>query len=297
MPAKRKALGRGLDALLPSVAPAPAAPAAKVVAEIEIDSIVPNPYQPRVSIEDASLGELVESIRSQGVIQPILVRRIDHKFQIVAGERRWRAAKLAEMGQIPAIVVEPTEQEMLGWALLENVQREDLNALEEARAYQTLVQEFGLSQEEIAHRVGKKRSSVANSLRLLKLPPEIQRDIAEGALTAGHGRAVLSVADSTKQRLLRELILKRNLSVRQAELLANRLSKAKAAGGRRKTEADPQLQSLAERLTERLGTKVAIRARGKKRGRIEIHYYGLDDLDRILEQLLGAGSSGASSGM
>jgi len=292
MHAKRRALGRGLDALLPTAEQAPVTFAGgKTVTEVDVSSIFPNPYQPRTDFSDESLAELVESIRSQGVIQPILVRRVERKFQIVAGERRWRAAKTAEKSHIPAIIVEPTEQEMLEWALLENVQREDLNAIEEAHAYQTLLQEFGLSQEEVAYRVGKKRSSIANSLRLLKLAPEIQREIAEGKLTAGHGRALLAVTDGAQQARLHEMILKRYLSVRQAELLASKLSKARPSVAGRRTRGGPELVSLAECLAERLGTKVAVKAMGKTRGRIEIYYHSLEDMDRILDQLGVSGTS------
>jgi len=292
MHVKRKALGRGLDALLPAAGQEPAVSTeGKTVAEIEISSIVPNPYQPRATLTDDSLSELVESIRSQGVIQPILVRRVDRKFQIIAGERRWRAASLAEKTHIPAIIVEPTEQKMLEWALLENVQRENLNAIEEAHAYQTLLQEFGLSQEEVARRVGKKRSSIANSLRLLRLPTEIQREIAEGKLTAGHGRAILSVADPAHQIRLHDLILKRSLSVRQAEVLANRLNRIRPSAVGRKARTRPELVSLAEQLAERFGAKVAVKATGKTRGRIEIYYHSLEDLDRVLEQLGVTGTS------
>jgi len=295
MPVKRKALGRGLDALLPT-APEPVATEARAVADIDVNSIVPNPYQPRAAISDETLGDLVESIRVQGIIQPILVRRVDRRFQIVAGERRWRAARLAGKTAVPAIVVEKSESEMLEWALLENVQREDLNAIEEARAYQTLLQEFGLSQEEVASRVGKKRSSVANTLRLLKLSAEVQRQIAEGTLTAGHGRALLAVGDPDLQGRLLKTILKRNLSVRQAEGLANRLNKHAGATARKKSGDSPQLVNLGEQLAERFGTKAIVRALGKAKGRIELYYHNLDDLDRILESLMeGSGPMGSAS--
>jgi ParB family chromosome partitioning protein len=295
MPVKRKALGRGLDALLPTTKQEPVVSAeGKAVADIDINSIVPNPYQPRATFNEDALSDLVDSIRTQGVIQPILVRRVDRKFQIVTGERRWRAAKIAEKSHIPAIVMEPTEQEMLEWALLENIQREDLNAIEEARAYQTLLQEFGLSQEEVAVRVGKKRSSIANSLRLLKLSPSIQGEIAKGTLTAGHGRAILAVADPAQQAKLHEAILKRNLSVRQAENLANRMNERRATGAT-KREPQPELVNLAQRLAERFGAKAAIKPTGKVRGRIEIYYHNLDDLDRILEQLAITGTSQSMS--
>ncbi len=288
MHVKRKALGRGLDALLPTAEPIPvpeAIPDVKAVAEIDVNLIVPNPYQPRTTVSDAALDELAESIRAQGVIQPILVRRVDRKYQLVAGERRWRAAIKAEKTHIPAIIVEPTEREMLEWALLENVQREDLNAIEEARAYQTLIDEFGLSQEELAARVGKKRSSVANALRLLKLPPNVQQDIMGGTLTAGHGRALLAVEDPHKQAHLHQQILARKLSVRQAEQLATRLGKTKAVKTRKKIEDDPQLASLIEQLSERVGAKVCVKSKGKTQGRVEIYYSSPEDLDRILSLL------------
>lgn len=287
MPAKRKALGRGLDALLPTAKPEPPpTDGARSVVEVEIGEIVPNPYQPREVIQDEALEELSESIRSQGVIQPILVRKIDRRYQLVAGERRWRATRLAGMTHIPAIVVEPTEQEMLEWALLENIQREDLNAIEEARAYQTLMKESGLSQEEAAARVGKRRSSVANSLRLLKLPENVQHDIIDGILTAGHGRAILAVTDTQKQRQLRTAIIERNLSVRQAEVLAGKLNNEKTDGKRKAAAPDPQLTELGNRLAERLGAKVTVKSISKTRGKVEIYYSNLDDLDRILAGIL-----------
>ncbi|MCX8038243.1 MAG: ParB/RepB/Spo0J family partition protein [Candidatus Sumerlaeia bacterium] len=288
MHVKRKALGRGLDALLPTAEPIPVPEAiadVKAVADIDVNLIVPNPYQPRAAISDAALDELAESIRAQGVIQPILVRRVDRKFQLVAGERRWRAAIKAEKTHIPAIIVEPTEQEMLEWALLENVQREDLNAIEEARAYQTLIDEFGLSQEELAVRVGKKRSSVANALRLLKLPPHIQQDIASGTLTAGHGRALLAAEDERQQAHLYQQIMAKNLSVRQAERLATRISRSKPGKAAKKVENDPQLAALIEQLSERVGAKVCVKSKGKTQGRVEIYYSSIDDLDRILSLL------------
>jgi ParB family chromosome partitioning protein len=291
MLAKRKALGRGLDALLPVAESERAVPVeGKTVTDIDISSIVPNPYQPRTTFNEETLADLVDSIRTQGVIQPILVRRVDRKYQIVTGERRWRAAKMAEKSQIPAIVMQPTEQEMLEWALLENIQREDLNAIEEARAYQTLLQEFGLSQEEVAHRVGKKRSSIANSLRLLKLSAEIQRQIADGTITAGHGRAILTVADPAQQSQLHHTILKRSLSVRQAEVMANRLNKRRPAGSKKKGP-EPQLADLSQRLAERFGAKATVKPMGRTRGRIEIYYHSLDDLDRILGILAITGTS------
>lgn len=292
MPAKRKALGRGLDALLPTAEPPPARQEGRTVAELDIDLIVPNPYQPRVAIDDAGLSELVESIRTQGVIQPVLVRRVDRKYQLVAGERRWRATKLADRKTVPAIVVEPSESEMLEWALLENIQREDLNAIEEARAYQTLLQQFGLSQEELAARVGKRRSSVANSLRLLKLPDDLQDDIIAGVLTAGHGRALLAVTDPRKRHQLRKAVVERNLSVRQAETLATRLNKVSHPPSRKKSETGAHLTDLAERLAESLGTKVAVKPTGQRRGRIEIYYPDLDSLDRLTERLLGNQKAG-----
>jgi ParB family chromosome partitioning protein len=254
---------------------------------IDIDAIIPNPYQPRQAMDDEALRELSESIRVQGVIQPILLRRIDTRFQLVAGERRWRASKLAGLTTIPAMVVDLTEPEMLEWALVENLQREDLNAIEEARAYQTLIQEFGLSHEEIAQRVGKQRSSVANALRLLRLSEAIQKQIAEGVLTAGHGRALLAVANPARQKQLHERILERGLSVREAEQLAIRWGR-EPKSVRPEPAADPQLAALADRLSERLGAKTQVRTLGKSKGRLEIYYYNLDDLDRIIEAIMGS---------
>jgi ParB family chromosome partitioning protein len=277
---RSKALGRGLDALIPPEQEG-------TLFLCPIDSIVPHPSQPRQHFDEAKLGELVQTIKEKGVLTPVIVRSYGSTYQLVSGERRWRAAKLAGLKEIPAILREVSDREALELSLIENIQREDLTPLEEARAYQALMSLYGVTQEELARRLGKDRSTIANSLRLLKLPPEAQSALERGEITAGHARCILSVAPELQPKLLKWIITK-GLSVRAAEEAARKLSASPLARSKKKAELPPDLAWIRDRLRSSLSTKVEIR-HGKRKGAIVIEYYGLRDLERILK-LLGTSS-------
>jgi ParB family chromosome partitioning protein len=277
-------LGRGLGALLPS---SPSLPAADTeipkTQELPIDSIVPNPRQPRKAFNNNSLHDLSQSMKRSGVLQPVVVRRQGQQFQIVVGERRWRAAKMAGMSHIPALVREATDAELLELALVENLLREDLNPMEEAEAYQRLLIEFAWTQEDLGQRVGKDRSSVANHLRLLKLPELIQADLRAGRLTMGHARALLSLASPADQLKLREQILAHSWSVRTTEEGVQRKQRqAPRRTGRRSAE----LAALEDSLREALATRVRL-VGTERAGRIEIAYTSVEDLERLIELIGG----------
>jgi ParB family chromosome partitioning protein len=276
---KRKSLGRGLSALIPE--------GTILVDErgfffCPIDSISPNPYQPRQDFSDAELTELANSIKEKGVIQPILVSRTKDGFQLIAGERRWRAAQKAGLDTIPAWVRDASPSEALELALVENLQRKDLNSIEEASAYQELMQRFDLTQEALSAKIGKDRSTIANLLRLLRLPQTFQQDLIQNRLTTGHARVIVSIESPSVQRTLRDLIIKKALSVRQTESLAKKLQTQPKS---QRIEADHYLNSLAKDLQRSLGTKVTITKQGKK-GRIIIEYYSDGELDRLIDRLL-----------
>ncbi len=284
----RKALGRGLEALIPS-SPSPAAPVVESPTAsgdgnhlVPVDRIRPNPYQPRTQFHPESLTDLAQSIRENGLIQPLVVRQIDGgHYELIAGERRFLASKEAGLTEVPVFVRRATRKEMLEVALVENLQREDLNPLEEAEAYQRLATEFGMTQEDIATRVGKSRSAVTNALRLLGLEEPLKELVSRGTLSAGHGRALLSVSDlATRRRLAREIVEK-NLSVRQAELRAQG-ERPKGTRPVARKRSHPALEAWEERLRHRFGTQVRI-VGGVARGRVEIHYFSEEDLERILE--------------
>lgn len=276
-------LGRGLGALLSS-SPSPAAETTlSNVQELPIDSIVPNPLQPRKAFDNNSLQDLSQSLKRSGVLQPVVVRRHGQQFQIVVGERRWRAAKMAGLTYIPAVVREVTDAETLELALVENLLREDLNPMEEAEAYQRLLTEFAWTQEELGQRVGKDRSSVANCLRLLKLPELIQADLRAGRLTMGHARALLSLASPAEQLKLREEILAHSWSVRATEEGVQRKQRqAPRRAGRRPAE----LAALEDSLREALATRVRL-VGTERAGRIEIAYTSAEDLERLTELITG----------
>lgn len=279
MAEKRPALGRGLSALIPD---APLA-AREGPIEIDLDLLVPNPKQPRADIDEARLAALAQSIRTHGVLQPIVARKKNGAYEIVAGERRWRAAQRAGLLRIPVLVRDVPDAKLLEIALVENLQREDLNPIEEAAAYRRLMEEHGLTQEEIAAIVGKDRSSVANLLRLLKLPPEVQAEVAAGGLTMGHARALAGLADEATQRQVARDVLARKLSVRETELLIQKL----AAPRRRAAPpaGDVHTRAAEERLRLALGTRVRIIRRGQG-GRIEITFTSEVELQRIYDHLL-----------
>lgn len=295
---QRKALGRGLSALLPA---RPATSTAVAVAtaplvestpnQLPIDSIQANPLQPRTVFEPAKLEELAASIRVHGVIQPIIVRKMGDGFQIVAGERRWRASKLAGLAEVPVVVQDVADPQMLELALIENIQREDLNPVETAQAYDRLARELGLSQEEIGRRTGKDRTSIANTIRLLKLPREVQLLLAEHRLSMGHARAILGLPDADQQILLAEKAAAQGLSVRQVETLVQEMTSGRPKHGgspsRKESNQDPNVRAAAEELERLLGTRVRIVELSEQRGRIEIEYYSQAELERIYDQLSG----------
>ncbi len=281
---KRPALGKGLSALIPD---APAVRTSPV--EVDIDRLAPNAFQPRLHVDDTHLDDLARSIKSNGVIQPIVVRQVGDRFHIIAGERRWRAAQRAGLLRVPVVVreVQPgQEQSLLEMALIENIQREDLNPIEEALAYRRLTDEFHLKQEQIADAVGKDRASVANFLRLLKLPDEVRAEVASGALSMGHARALLGLPGEDDQRRTARDVIARNLSVRETESLVKKI----ADGGVARAEAAPpkpvdvHTRAAEERLRLALGTRVRIVRHGT-RGRIEIDFVSEEELMRIFDQL------------
>lgn len=276
----RKVLGRGLDALIPQ---APADSKEKVQS-LKVEQIQTSRFQPRLKFSQAKIEELANSIRGQGVIQPVLVRAVDvDRYELIAGERRLRAVKHLGIAEIPAIVRRVADADVLEMSIIENIQREELNPLEEAKAYRRLAQEFGHSQDHIAGRVGKDKTSVSNLLRLLNLPEFIQDFLSENLISFGHAKALLSLHDEKRQGQLCQKIVKNGLSVRQAEQLAGGGHRVKSKASYRKDQ-DNELRAMEEKLQHALGTKVRIH-HGKKRGRVEIEYYSLDDLDRVLRIL------------
>jgi len=278
----RKALGRGLNALLRTVETATSG-----LEEVAVDQIDPNPFQPRRAFPTEKLKELADSIRASGVVQPVLLRRAGERYQLIAGERRWRAARQAGLAVIPALLREIGDRDALELALTENLLREDLNPLEAAQGYATLQQKHGLSHEEIAERLGLDRSTVTNTLRLLRLPPEVQRMITEGTISAGHARALLGLESATAQLRLAQLIVKQGLSVRQAEnlvaLRGSKPPKKKETGEAPKL--DPNVRAAVLEMERALGTRVKVQG-DEKRGKIEISYYSPEDLNRIFEWIV-----------
>ena len=281
----KQALGRGLGALIPDMAEEAVAEG-RMLKEIEIASISPNPYQPRVDFNDDALLELSLSITEKGVLQPILVTAKDNGYKLVAGERRVRAAEMAGYKQIPAIIMEGlTKEASIELALIENLQRENLDPIEEAKAYKQLVEECKLTQEQIAQRVGKNRSVVANSLRLLTLPPEIQKIISSAKITPSHARTLLNLADSGAQLQLAEKMAAEKMTVRSAEKLV-----PKRRGARRSPELSAAAEDLQSELQRHLASKVRIHRNQKGRGRIEIHFYSDPELERLAGIILDTGA-------
>jgi ParB family chromosome partitioning protein len=280
---RRPALGKGLSALIPD-APEPARSGP---IEVDIDLLAPNQQQPRLNMDDAKLEELAASIKANGIIQPILVRRTGTTYRIIAGERRWRAAQKAGLQRVPVVVrdVADGDKQLLELALIENLQREGLNPIDEALAYQRLADEFSLTQEQIAAAVGKDRSSVANFMRLLKLPEEVRADLASGALSTGHARALLALPDAAAQRHGARETISRHLSVRETEALVKKLASPKpraAATGAPGPTSDVHTRAAEDRMRFALGTKVRINRRGSG-GRVEIEFASEDELNRIFE--------------
>jgi ParB family transcriptional regulator, chromosome partitioning protein len=295
---QRKALGKGLSTLLPgrahSGAPVPAvAVAPSAVAKpgtLALSLIQPNPMQPRTVFNSDGLEELAASIRANGIIQPLIVRQLGEGYQIVAGERRWRAARMAELQEVPVVVQDVADRSMLELALIENIQREDLNPIETAHAFERLGRDLGLSQEEIGRRTGKDRTSIANIVRLLKLPKEVQLLVAERRLSMGHARAILGLPTAEEQIQLAEKAVALGLSVRQVEAQVQEMTSDRATpahGSRKDSGQDPNVRAAAEELERALGTRVRIVELSDQRGRIEIEYYSQADLDRVYQQIVG----------
>ncbi len=282
---KRPALGKGLSALIPDV---PEVRTGNAPAEIDVDQILPNELQPRHRFEDARLDELAQSIKANGVIQPIVVRKVDGGYRIIAGERRWRAAQRAGLTRVPVVIKElhaGSDAQLLEMALIENIQREDLNPIDQAGAYERLSSDFGMTQEEIAAAVGKDRSSIANHMRLLKLPQEVLAEVAAGRLSMGHARALLAVADEGAQRQVAREVIARNLSVRETEAMVTRTGRGGPAAQKSAPPAtDVHTRAAEDKLRMTLGTRVRINRKGKG-GRIEIDFGSEDELQRLYDHL------------
>lgn len=281
----RKGLGRGLDALISS---ANALENARdSVLEVKINDVEPNADQPRKVFDQERLQALAESIKEHGVVQPIIVRQDGNRYVIVAGERRWRAAKLAGLKTIPVVIKELSSRQVMEIALIENLQREDLNPIEEAEAYQKLMEEYNMTQEEVAKLVGKSRAAIANSVRLLSLAKEIQEMLVDGRLTSGHARTLVAIEDQNRQKELAEIIVKKGLNVREAERLASQESRRTSSKKEPKKE-DVEITQLVEDLRTLFGTKIDLH-RGKDKGKIVIEYYSKEEFDRIIDLLLNIG--------
>ena len=275
---KKATLGRGLDALIPKET----ASAGFILAAIH--DVRPNLRQPRKEFDDDAIAELSLSIKEKGVLQPLIVRRVGTGYEIIAGERRWRAAQKAGVTKVPIIIKEATDSEALELALIENLQRQDLNPIEEAGGYRRLIEDFGLTHEEVAARIGKDRSTITNQLRLLKLPEEAQKALVEGEITAGHARAILSLGSPAEMESALSAIRKQKLSVRNTESLVKKMSSA-GKKEEKEPDEDPYVRSLADELKRAMSTQVRI-VYNNGRGRIEIDYYSTDELERLASLLL-----------
>jgi len=290
--AARKALGRGLTSLIPtrtqpveSPLEQPSAPA-EAVAQLPIDQIDPNPHQPRRIFHQERLQELAQSIASNGIIQPLVVRKRGERYQIVAGERRWRAARLAGMERVPVIVNEVTDEHLLEVTLIENIQREDLNPIETALAFDRLSKELYLNHDEIGKRTGKDRTTITNLIRLLQLPEDLQQLVAERRLSAGHARSLLSLPTADLQRELAEKAVAQGLSVREVERITQRMLSPREPKRVEEVELDPNVKAAIQEMESVLGTKVRIVEKAPHKGRIEIDYYSSEDLDRIYDVIV-----------
>lgn len=280
----RKALGRGLGALLSSDS---TIDLGSEPTEVDLDSVVPGPMQPRTHFDEGSLEGLADSIRSQGIIQPLLVRRHGDRYELIAGERRWRAARLAGLSKVPVVVKDVADKDLLEIALIENIQRENLNPIEEAQAYQRLIENVGLTQEALAARVGRDRSYITNYLRLLRLPEDLQKLVVEGRLSTGHARTILGLPHVDQQRRIARQVIDGALSVRATEHLVRKAVDGTPA----KTVAavDPNIRAAETKLRRALGTQVRIvQLRGEGQGKVEISFFSNQDLDRIYNLLLSA---------
>ena len=288
MAAKPRGLGKGLNAIIGADIVSEVIDRPRGI-EIPVDRLSPNPFQPRRSFSDEGLGQLAESIRQHGVLQPVIVRPSGDGYQLIAGERRWRAAQIAGLQRIPAVVRELDDPGMVQVALIENLQREDLNPIEEALAYLKLMDEFDMTQEQLSSTMGRSRPAIANAVRLLNLPAEILRAVEERRLSEGHARCLLAIPDQGDQLKAAAEIIGNGLNVRQAEELVKGITRnvSRETTRKRTSEEDPDAVRLTQRLGERLGTRVKL-AGSVSKGRLQIEYYSAEDLDRILEIILGS---------
>lgn len=288
MAAKPRGLGKGLNAIVGADIVSEVIDRPRAV-EVPLDRLSPNPFQPRRSFDEEGLQQLAESIRLHGVLQPIVVRPSEEGYQLIAGERRWRAAQIAGLRRIPAIVKELDDSSMVQVALIENIQREDLNPIEEASAYRRLMDEFNMTQEQLSSAIGRSRPAIANAVRLLNLPTEIQKAVEDRKLSEGHARCLLSIPDQGDQLKVAAQIIANGLNVRQTEELVKGIMRnvSRETTRKRTPEEDPDAVRLTQRLGERLGTRVKLNG-SAARGRLEIEYYSTEDLDRILEIILGS---------
>ncbi len=295
----KKALGRGLDALIktPSSVPVKSGsggegfdPATgEAVRRVAIDKVVPSPFQPRKKFNEEHLKELVESIREHGVIQPLIVREVDGKLELIAGERRWRASQRLELPEVPVIVRSASDKDVVEMALIENLQREDLNPIEEAEAYARLSREFGLKQEEIAQRVGKNRATVSNTIRLLDLEISVRDLVSQNLITTGHAKAILGIKGKSEQKMIADMVVRKQLNVRATEKIVSehingRTTSKKPAASKLPKQVENYVRNIEDRLRSRFATNIHVN-HGDKKGKIEIEYFGNDDLGRILELL------------
>jgi ParB family transcriptional regulator, chromosome partitioning protein len=281
---RRRGLGKGLEALIPA-----AEEPAGGVSQIPVSAISPNPMQPRTSLDPEALADLAASIGEHGLIQPLIVtRQGPERYQLIAGERRWQAARIAGLATVPAIVKEATPQQILELALVENIQRADLNPLEEAVAFRQLVEEFGLTQEQVGDRVGKSRVAVTNTLRLLRLPAEVKQAVADGTIREGHARALLALPTSEAQVAALKTVMNKDLNVRQTEELVRRLM-AEPPPRKERPPAPPEIQALEEDFRSTLGTKVNLHKSRKGRGRVVIYFYSEEELQAIYDVIVGGG--------
>ena len=297
MAVKKRGLGKGLDMLIPNKADtqkvkqirtetaASRQPEGERIATLPLQKVEPNRSQPRKKFDSKGLNELADSIREHGVITPILVQKEDGYYQIIAGERRWRAAKIAGLKEIPAIIKNYEGSEKLAISLIENIQREDLDVIEEAQAYRQLIDDYALTQEQVAKRVSKSRTAITNAMRLLNLDERVQAMLAEGAIAMGHARALLAIKSKTAQYALAQKVAAEQMSVREVERAVKQLSGSPGKGSkpRKKKGSDPYLRDLEEKMAQAVGTKVTISEKARGKGKIEIEYYSMAELDRLFE--------------
>jgi ParB family chromosome partitioning protein len=283
---KKRGLGKGLGALIPPSQPASPEVQAGAI-EVPVDQISPNPHQPRQTMDPEKLEDLANSIEEHGLIQPLLVTRVGDSYQIIAGERRWRASRLIGLSSVPVIVKETTPQQMLELAIVENIQRADLNPLEEAEAYAQLMDEFGLTQEAVSERVGKSRTAIANTVRLLNLPEEIKEALASGRISEGHARALLSLKKQREQLNVLETVTKRGLNVRQTETLVRQMLTGEETPKPKRPALTPHDKTMLAKFESKLGTKVELTRTDAENGRVVIHFYSQEELQSIFEAILG----------